>query len=757
MLGLRRIKHLRAGRRFATSASAPKRFPIVKVTLATVGLGAAAYTGAAVIALNNDDAKKLWVENVPGGETGLIAVDDGLKKVQSLTVKDIDETIKASTQSVEQTFNQVKQVSEKSYKTVVDTFDHAKQVTEKSFQSGTDTLAKAKETIQSTTEDAQRVLKSTSDSVLATYNDGIKMFEKTKETASEYTNKVFETVESLRESILGKTPKEEPPAIPPQSTIKKEAPIAAAPIKLSTPTSPVDVVSSQPTAVETAPVIKAVAPATTRPSTPSSTKPATPSTKEAQKVLDTAEPAKPSPSISTNESTEISKTEEKTPIKSSSEPPTAPPKLSPPKSEDSDKETTKSTDVPVVAAQEKAKLDVTTPKPDAPTPVDKKKKRRTDRPLDMAFVDEVDAVLLKQSDNLRTAEFSSIIHQLALSLVGVVGRSKDQDTLISAKKQLIELANQLQSIDDGTSETAQALKEQAEKFSEVLREHVERAQIDLLNKSIELNTKHREDMDELTIKFEEALHAEQVQKKLEMEKALDDELMKQAQELEKHWSKQVKVMVDEERSSRLARVDHLAMKLKMLERISLDAGDYGSNSLTLHQQKAALDQLLSVVGSGRRMPFVTELKALEAVSKKDPVVEAAINAIPEPVAYSGIATVEELENEFKKLARDIRRIQIMPEEGAGPVSYLVSNVLSNLIMQKRGLVPGEDIEAILARSEFYLANGDVESAAREINHLRGWPRKISDDWVKTARKHLEVKQALEVVDSHLNLSLLSLS
>ncbi|KAG1086604.1 hypothetical protein G6F42_020921 [Rhizopus arrhizus] len=86
------------------------------------------------------------------------------------------------------------------------------------------------------------------------------------------------------------------------------------------------------------------------------------------------------------------------------------------------------------------------------------------------------------------------------------------------------------------------------------------------------------------------------------------------------------------------------------------------------------------------------------------------------------------------------------------ISHLISIVFSSFMFTKKGLVDGDDVESRLARAEYYLnTEKDLESAAREINQLTGWPKRLSMDWLDAARRHLEVKQALEIMRSQASL------
>jgi len=55
------------------------------------------------------------------------------------------------------------------------------------------------------------------------------------------------------------------------------------------------------------------------------------------------------------------------------------------------------------------------------------------------------------------------------------------------------------------------------------------------------------------------------------------------------------------------------------------------------------------------------------------------------------------------------------------------------------------VEAVLARTEALLEEGDLDFAAREMNSLQGWAKVLSKDWLSECRRVLEVKQALDVI------------
>lgn len=63
-------------------------------------------------------------------------------------------------------------------------------------------------------------------------------------------------------------------------------------------------------------------------------------------------------------------------------------------------------------------------------------------------------------------------------------------------------------------------------------------------------------------------------------------------------------------------------------------------------------------------------------------------------------------------------MSLLPEHG-GPVAYLTSVVGSAALFEKEGWADGEDVVSTVARVKFWLANKDLDLAAREANSLSG--------------------------------------
>lgn len=116
-------------------------------------------------------------------------------------------------------------------------------------------------------------------------------------------------------------------------------------------------------------------------------------------------------------------------------------------------------------------------------------------------------------------------------------------------------------------------------------------------------------------------------------------------------------------------------------------------------------------------------------------------------ATTGVKSFAALSSWFSNaVAPRVHSASLTPSpEDATVVSHLASIALSKIMFRPTaGAVEGSDVGAVLARAEWCLGEKDLDGAAREVNGLKGWPGKLAADWLREARRKLEVQQALEV-------------
>ncbi|KAI8880612.1 hypothetical protein K501DRAFT_335265 [Backusella circina FSU 941] len=246
-------------------------------------------------------------------------------------------------------------------------------------------------------------------------------------------------------------------------------------------------------------------------------------------------------------------------------------------------------------------------------------------------------------------------------------------------------------------------------------------------------------------------------------KQLEDELKAKAIEIQTGYIEQVKRQVEEERGGRLSQIELVAERQVEVEKLAQADAELLDDVRKAHQLLVAIDALKKAATAGEQTQFEVELQALRRLSAKTPfaklgerqsdeLIQLVSSSIQDQVAKYGITSLAQLSERFETVAREVRRASLIPDEDASMVSHFISIVLSSFMFTKKGLVPGDDIESRLARAEYYLdTEKDLESAAREMNQLTGWPKRLSLDWLEAARRHLEVKQSLEILKSQASL------
>ena len=293
------------------------------------------------------------------------------------------------------------------------------------------------------------------------------------------------------------------------------------------------------------------------------------------------------------------------------------------------------------------------------------------------------------------------------------------------------------------------------KLSELSSEHGQELEAALAEITARLETtfkqKAEHDMEDLANMYKETTNLKLKEQEEQLKAAFELQLKEQAEKLDRFYKEEVQVLVDKEREGRLARLDELTLKMKMLERLTNVLSERYAVSDRIHRLWACYFGLASLLEEGSYRAFDSHLKHLTRLSQDDPLIGTLLRSIPKEVASQGVISIEQLRSDFHPLRRRIHQFALATEEG-GMMSLAVSYVLSFFMFEKHGLVDGSDIEARLARAEHYLyVESDVLRAIKEMNQLSGWNRRLAEDWLKNARQLAEVQQAVNALEAHLGL------
>lgn len=132
--------------------------------------------------------------------------------------------------------------------------------------------------------------------------------------------------------------------------------------------------------------------------------------------------------------------------------------------------------------------------------------------------------------------------------------------------------------------------------------------------------------------------------------------------------------------------------------------------------------------------FEVELQTFASVAADDPAV-----AELQPFAAAGVPSRTELQREFPRMADMALEatIQRDPNEGLG--SRLLNSALSVVKVRRVGDVQGETPEAIIARMEEKLRNGDLSASVAEWNSLPDAAKTASQEFKRKLDARIQVE------------------
>lgn len=134
-------------------------------------------------------------------------------------------------------------------------------------------------------------------------------------------------------------------------------------------------------------------------------------------------------------------------------------------------------------------------------------------------------------------------------------------------------------------------------------------------------------------------------------------------------------------------------------------------------------------------PFLSELDALKSVSPEDPAIAALT-----PLASAGVPSRSDLARDFNQVAEDILAAINQPATGEGWTDRLLASARSLVKVRPVGNVEGETPEAVVARVENKLQNGDLKGAALEWDTLPEAGKQASSEFSTKLKNRIEAEE-----------------
>jgi len=395
------------------------------------------------------------------------------------------------------------------------------------------------------------------------------------------------------------------------------------------------------------------------------------------------------------------------------------------------------------------------PSPATPSP------KSDPRPPAIPPVTQISPLAVPNADEPVVQELVKIVNDLitVVNSDSPDAANKYSAPMTKAKESLEVVAGKIHQLRDAEHKAAEERIAQAHKeFDEGAKQLVRRIETAQAEDEARFREEFEAERRRLAQLYEERLKNE-VQRSTELtEQRLKNELAEQAIEMKRDFVAQIKTLVESEREGRLSKLSDLSNNVDNLTQLTSNWNGVIDANLATQKLQVAVDAVRSALAQSaasdaRPKAFVREMAALKLVAEGDPVVDAAIASV-NPAAYQkGIPSQPQLIDRFRRVANEVRKASLLPEN-AGVASHAASLLLSKVLFKKHGQPTGTDVESILTRTETLLEEGDLDSAAREMNTLQGWAKVLSQDWLGDVRKVLEVRQALDVIETEARLQCL---
>jgi hypothetical protein len=163
------------------------------------------------------------------------------------------------------------------------------------------------------------------------------------------------------------------------------------------------------------------------------------------------------------------------------------------------------------------------------------------------------------------------------------------------------------------------------------------------------------------------------------------------------------------------------------------------------QQALRAEALVLAVGQLRRAledskPFAKELAAVKGLTSGDSDMSGLIDQL-QPFADEGVRTQEDLEKDLARLAPEMVRSAIVGDGQSWwrQALYHIESVIS--IRRIGAAVPGDDVDAVVARAQGKLDENDLKGAVAALQGLAGLPAEVAATWIRDANNRVTVDNA----------------
>lgn len=386
----------------------------------------------------------------------------------------------------------------------------------------------------------------------------------------------------------------------------------------------------------------------------------------------------------------------------------------------------------------------------------------------LVYLNPIKATL--NSDSEASSKFFNLIEGINSTIKAIndqkLAVAEEQLSVITEAHQtlansVVELNKDFEAaVQEGAStKTADAVKELTDKYEQKLKDDesrlVSKFRIELNNFKAELEERTSKQLAEDLKTNEQTLLA----------KHANEVALLSITQVEE-FNKILKEKLDDERNGRLSHlqdldsgVGKLLESVDKLNNILMKKEAVTQLTLTVEELRAKLQSPeLHALNIG---PQLKQLKSLSDIlpgkpkpcckskNQSPPLIDVAIAELDSLTSGTDILTNEQLYNRWNLLAADFKTASLLPPN-AGILGHTFAKLFSFFLFTKEGSSPtNEDLDSVFSRVNENLRLSKLDKAVEEAVALQGWPHVLCQDWIKDARRKLEVEALVDVLDCEL--------
>ncbi|KAI3424210.1 hypothetical protein D9Q98_009566 [Chlorella vulgaris] len=232
----------------------------------------------------------------------------------------------------------------------------------------------------------------------------------------------------------------------------------------------------------------------------------------------------------------------------------------------------------------------------------------------------------------------------------------------------------------------------------------------------------------------------------------EDQQRQQLRRQAEHLATAHAEMTVRERAERLAKLDAVREQLNALERAFQRRSSERRSSHSAHQLATGVFALRSALAAGQ--PLGQPLAFLGSLAAADPVVAAAVAAVPSEAAKEAVPTRAQLADRFLDVQRLSRELSMVPSGQGGMLSVAVAKLAAKLKIAERGplalSLPGAGIDRHLAAAQQRLLDGELLAAAAELESAVAGTAAaaVVSDWAHWVRLRAAAEQSAALLEAH---------